>query len=89
MENKIQLTKEIILNHQFTPNVKGYDPSEVDDFLDRIIEDYKTFEKFEKESKEYIQSLETENRRIKEAYKAVGRPCHEREHGAPPEDQQV
>ena len=48
MENKIQLTKEIILNHQFTPNVKGYDPSEVDDFLDRIIEDYKTFEKFEK-----------------------------------------
>ena len=71
MENKIQLTKEIILNHQFTPNVKGYDPSEVDDFLDRIIEDYKTFEKFEKESKEYIQSLETENRRIKEAYKAV------------------
>ena len=71
MENKIQLTKEAILNKQFTPNVKGYDPSEVDDFLDRIIEDYKTFEKFEKESKEYIQSLETENRRVKEAYKAV------------------
>ncbi|MBP5091195.1 MAG: DivIVA domain-containing protein [Bacilli bacterium] len=71
MDSKIQLTKEMILNKQFTPNVKGYDPSEVDDFLDRVIEDYKTFEKFEKESKEYIQSLETENRRVKEAFKAV------------------
>ena len=70
MDNR-KLSKENILNKQFTPNVKGYDPNEVDEFLDVVIEDYKTFEKFEKESKEYIQSLEKENRRLQELNKSI------------------
>ena len=55
-----------ILNKVFTANVKGYDPDEVDQFLDEIIADYQAFDRYYTDSKNYIVQLETQNRRIKE-----------------------
>jgi DivIVA domain-containing protein len=36
MDENFNLTRDQILSKKFTPNVKGYDPDEVDDFLDLI-----------------------------------------------------
>ncbi len=67
MEDKsISLNVDQILKKTFTPNVKGYDPDEVDDFLDQIIKDYRSFEAYYKESKGYIISLESQLRDSKE-----------------------
>lgn len=38
------LTAKEILDKKFTKDVKGYDALEVDDFLDRVIKDYQTFQ---------------------------------------------
>ena len=70
-EDKITLTSSDILKKIFTPNVKGYDPDEVDDFLDQIINDYRSYEKFAEETKGYIESLETQLRTAKERYSAL------------------
>lgn len=60
------LTAEEILHKAFTPNVKGYDPEEVDDFLDRIIQDYVSMERYYKEANAYIVDLESQLRKSKE-----------------------
>ncbi|MBE6134786.1 MAG: DivIVA domain-containing protein [Erysipelotrichaceae bacterium] len=70
-EDKINLTSADILQKIFTPNVKGYDPDEVDDYLDVIINDYRSYEKFAQETKRYIESLETQLREAKERYNAL------------------
>ncbi len=67
MEDRaISLNVEQILKKTFTPNVKGYDPDEVDSFLDQIIKDYRSFETYYMESKNYIISLESQLRDLKE-----------------------
>ncbi|MDO5330387.1 MAG: DivIVA domain-containing protein [Bacillota bacterium] len=68
MDNKdtLTLTREDILQKQFTKNIKGYDPAEVDDFLDVVIGDYGCFLKFQEESKRYTDTLELENAKLKE-----------------------
>ncbi len=67
MEDKtISLNVDQILKKTFTPNVKGYDPDEVDSFLDQIIRDYRAFEAYYVESKGYIISLESQIREAKE-----------------------
>jgi len=38
---KLLLTSKDVLNKQFTKNIKGYDPLEVDSFLDNVLKDYK------------------------------------------------
>ena len=43
MANKIQLSPKKILNKQFQIDFKGYSATEVDYFLDSIVEDYETF----------------------------------------------
>ncbi len=65
-EKTISLNAETILKKKFTPNVKGYDPNEVDEFLDRVMEDYRGFESYYKESKAYIVDLENQLRKVKE-----------------------
>lgn len=65
-ENSITLTSTKIYEKVFTPNVKGYDPEEVDRFLDDIISDYIAFEKYFRESRDYILSLEESLRKEKE-----------------------
>ena len=62
-EKTISLNAEQILRKTFTPNVKGYDPDEVDSFLDRVIRDYQSFESY---YKEYIVELELQLRKSRE-----------------------
>ena len=45
MTAKVKHSSETLLNKKFTPAEKGYDPLEVDEVFDGIIEDYKVFEK--------------------------------------------
>lgn len=42
--NDIKLSAQEILKKQFRSKVKGYDPDEVDSYLDQIIADYETFQ---------------------------------------------
>ncbi|MCR5491129.1 MAG: DivIVA domain-containing protein [Bacilli bacterium] len=65
-DNQITLTADKILHKSFTPNVKGYDPDEVDDYLDRILRDYVAFDKWANESNKYIAELETQLRKARE-----------------------
>ena len=61
------LNAEKILHQTFTPNVKGYDPDQVDEFLDQVGADYLAFDKYYRESKKYIVELESRLRKVKEA----------------------
>lgn len=58
-DKSLNFNAEKILHTAFTPNVKGYDPDEVDSFLDKVIEDYRSYEKYIQDAQAYIQSLET------------------------------
>ena len=71
MESKLVLSPKKILEKSFTPNVKGYDPNEVDAFLDLIIEDYKLVQRFQEESRSYINSLEVQTSKLKEEKKSL------------------
>lgn len=42
--NDIKLSAQDILKKQFRRKVKGYDPDEVDAYLDQVISDYETFQ---------------------------------------------
>lgn len=44
MEN-INLTPKDIVNKNFKAKLKGYDPADVDEFLDMIIQDYEAYAK--------------------------------------------
>lgn len=46
MENEIKLKPQTIIARKFTRDVKGYNPDEVDEFLDIVIQDYRAFERF-------------------------------------------
>lgn len=52
-----ELTQKEILEKDFGKKVRGYDPKEVDEFLDIIIKDYKAFESD-------IAELKAENERL-------------------------
>ena len=45
MEKNVKLTINDIYNRRFEKDVKGYNPDEVDAFLDEIIKDYDAYEK--------------------------------------------
>ena len=57
MEN-INYTPKDILQKEFKQKMRGYDPNDVDGYLDEIIKDYETFNK-------ELQSLSDENERLK------------------------
>lgn len=52
-----ELTQKEILEKDFKTKVRGYNPQEVDEFLDVVIKDYKSFEKD-------IADLKAENDRL-------------------------
>ena len=58
MELKLELSEKQILKEKFTKDVKGYDSEEVDAFLDRIIDDYRSFWEYVHESEAYTENLE-------------------------------
>jgi DivIVA domain-containing protein len=42
---KINFTPKDIVNKHFRPKMRGYDPADVDEFLDDVIKDYETYSK--------------------------------------------
>jgi len=44
MDKKTNFTSEELLNKKFSTAPRGYDPLEVDEVLDQIIDDYRQFE---------------------------------------------
>lgn len=58
MANKIQLSPKKILNKQFQIDFKGYSATEVDYFLDTIVEDYETFANMLNDSYDQIENLQ-------------------------------
>ncbi len=41
---KLNLKSELVLNKKFSTELSGYNAKEVDEYLDEILQDYKTFE---------------------------------------------
>ncbi|MCH3909083.1 MAG: DivIVA domain-containing protein [Bacilli bacterium] len=58
MNYKVELSAQEILDEKFEKDVKGYNPEQVDAFLDRIIHDYVAFNQYEKDSEAYVKGLE-------------------------------
>jgi len=58
MAEKINYSSNSLLNVKFSANTKGYDASEVDMTLDKMIADYHFYEKYYSQTKQYIQELE-------------------------------
>ena len=56
--NDIKLTPKEIVDKHFKPKMRGYDPEDVDEFLDQVIQDYEKFNKVTRQ-------LEEENDRLK------------------------
>ena len=65
MANKIQLSPKKILNKQFQIDFKGYSATEVDYFLDTVLQDYETFAEMLNESYEQIENLQNQNESLK------------------------
>lgn len=57
MEN-VNLTPKDIVNKNFKPKMRGYDPTEVDEFLDAVIQDYEVFTS-------EIQKLQADNEKLR------------------------
>ena len=55
---KLNLTPEEILNKQFNVDFKGYDPAEVDAFLDSVLEDYQIMENNVQQLLDTVSSLQ-------------------------------
>ena len=70
MEN-INLTPKDIVNKNFKVKLKGFDPADVDEFLDLVIQDY---ENYAKEN----QRLQTENDRLVSKVEIGRASCRER-----------
>lgn len=64
MNPHIQLTTKEILEKNFKSRIKGYNPDEVDKFLDIIIQDYENFQ-------QHIDKLEQENQSLKREIKKL------------------
>ncbi len=62
MEKDVKLTTKEILDKKFSKDVKGYDPVEVDSFLDVIISDYQAYASLISEKNAKISALEKEIR---------------------------
>lgn len=59
---KLHLDAKTIYEKEFKSGLRGYNPDDVDNFLDKIIEDYRQFEAM----RDTMMSLEAENRRLQE-----------------------
>lgn len=59
MAHTLNYSSKSLLDVKFEPDRKGYDALQVDKVIDQIINDYEFFEKFYRDSKGYIQKLES------------------------------
>lgn len=60
MAGKLNFNSQTLYDLQFTKNVKGYDAYQVDVALDKVLNDYRFYEKFYLEAKDYIAKLESD-----------------------------
>ncbi len=58
---KLQLTSKEILNKEFKKSVKGYDASEVDAFLDKVLSDYRMIDGVMKALESQVDQLKRDN----------------------------
>lgn len=63
--NKLNLNEQIILDKEFNIEFKGYSASEVDGFLDLILQDYQVFKEMLSEYEQKITLLESEKANLK------------------------
>ena len=61
MAGKLNLDIQTILDKQFAIDFKGYDPKDVDGFLDQVIQDYQTYQDTVQQLTEKSQELEKMN----------------------------
>ncbi len=61
MAGKINLDIKTILDTQFNIDFKGYNPTEVDSFLDLVIQDYETYQNIMTDLNQKIGELERTN----------------------------
>ena len=61
MAGKVNLDIQTILDKQFNIDFKGYSASEVDSFLDLVMEDYQTYQDITGELNQKIAELERTN----------------------------
>ena len=71
MEKKTNYTKEELLKKEFSVAVKGYNPLEVDQVLDKIIEDYEKFEKNKSNSSVDVEELLSQIKVLKEENETI------------------
>ncbi|OMP65658.1 cell division regulator GpsB [Domibacillus epiphyticus] len=64
LSDKIKLTGKDILEKEFKTSMRGYNPDEVDQFLDLIIKDYDVFQ-------QAIEELQQENLRLKKENSSI------------------
>ena len=63
---KLSLSAEQIYRREFDGSRPGYDCLQVDTFLDSVIKDYESFEKYLKESQQLIESAARERELLEE-----------------------
>ncbi|NEU31287.1 cell division regulator GpsB [bacterium LRH843] len=68
-QQDIRFTAKEILEKDFKTSIRGYNPDEVDKFLDAIIQDYEAFQ-----SK--LANLEQENAQLKREVKKLSEQSH-------------
>ncbi|MEE3488219.1 MAG: cell division regulator GpsB [Bulleidia sp.] len=61
MAGKVNLDIQTILDKEFNVDFKGYNASEVDAFLDLVMEDYQTYQEITTELNQKISELERTN----------------------------
>lgn len=64
MEDNLKLNEKDILNKKFKKDIKGYDASEVDAFLDIVIKDYVTIKHIIANHEAEVASLNNEIKRL-------------------------
>ncbi len=63
---KIYLTPQEILNHEFKIDARGYRPQEVDRYLDMVIRDYTEYKNIIKKLEQDINFLNEDNLKLKQ-----------------------
>ena len=71
MEDKLFLTPNEILEHEFKIDARGYRMQEVDKFLDMVIRDYTEFLKTIKKLEQDNADLTEDNRKLQAEYRKL------------------
>ena len=65
MERNLNLDVDTIVNKEFSIEFKGYSPIEVDSFLDKIVQDYDTFQKIIEELNQQVSLYQNATDKLK------------------------